>query len=244
MSSTLRIALVGEGVTDYVVLNAAIESMLNGQSFDMKLLQPEGSVAFTGGGSAGPLGGGWKGVYKWCLQSAARGSGHVSDDPIFVSYDLLVVHLDADVAAKDPSNDKIDPIRELAGYLPCEQPCPPASATTGPLRAVILSWLGEAQTPPRTVLCTPSKSTEAWVMAACFPRDRQMATLGWECHPTPANRLAQQPKRDRFSKTHAEYEKRSPELQAKWPDIAARLSEAGRFQNDFTVAAHLVTRAL
>ena len=52
MSSTVRIAVVAEGVTDYEVLRAAIESMLNGHSFDMKLLQPEGSVAFTG---AAPL---------------------------------------------------------------------------------------------------------------------------------------------------------------------------------------------
>jgi hypothetical protein len=58
MSSTIRIALVGEGVTDFEVLRAAIDSMLNGRSFDLKLLQPEGSVAFTGGGDAGPLGGG------------------------------------------------------------------------------------------------------------------------------------------------------------------------------------------
>ena len=50
MSSTMRIALVAEGVTDYEVLNAAIESMLAGQSFDLKLLQPEESVAFTGAG--------------------------------------------------------------------------------------------------------------------------------------------------------------------------------------------------
>src|ERR1700692_65308 len=57
MSNTLRIALVAEGVTDYEVLRAAVESMLNGQSFDIKLLQPEGSVAFTGAGNAGPRGG-------------------------------------------------------------------------------------------------------------------------------------------------------------------------------------------
>jgi hypothetical protein len=236
MSSTLRIALVGEGVTDYVVLSAAIESMLNGRSFDMKLLQPEGSVAFTSGGSAGPLGGGWKGVYKWCLQSAARGSGHVSGDPVFESYDLLVLHLDADVAGEDPANHKKHPIPALAGHLPCEQPCPPASATTNRIRAVLLTWLGETVTPPRTVLCTPSKSTEAWVMAVCFPSDSEMIGKGWECHPKPATRLGQQPQKKRFSKTRAEYEKRQAQFQAGWPDIAARLSEAARFQDDFTTA--------
>jgi len=48
MSETVRIALVAEGVTDYEVVRAAVWSMLKGRSFDLKLLQPEGSVAFTG----------------------------------------------------------------------------------------------------------------------------------------------------------------------------------------------------
>jgi hypothetical protein len=112
MSSAVRIALVAEGITDYVVLRAAVESMLDGRSFILTLLQPEGSVAFTGAGEAGPLGGGWKGVHKWCLQSAARGGGSLSGDPLFIGHDLLVVHLDADVAGED-----------MAGHLPCAQPC-------------------------------------------------------------------------------------------------------------------------
>jgi len=107
MSSTLRIALVAEGITDYVVLNAAIESMLNGRSFILNPLQPEGSVAFTGGGDAGPLGGGWKGVYKWSRQSTLRGGGRLTGDPLFIKHDLLVLHLDADVAGEYPENDRI-----------------------------------------------------------------------------------------------------------------------------------------
>ena len=83
MSSPVRIALVSEGITDYVVLKAAIESMLDGRSFILTLLQPEGSVAFSGGGNAGPFGGGWKGVHRWCLQSAVRGGGRLSGDPLF-----------------------------------------------------------------------------------------------------------------------------------------------------------------
>src|SRR5208283_5212656 len=129
--------------------------------FDLKLLQPEGSVAFMGGGDAGPFGGGWKGVYSWCLQAAQRGDGNLSRDPLFISYDLLVLHLDADVADEDPANQRVDPIPSLAGVLPCARDCPPASATTHPLRRVLLSWAGETQAPRQTVLCTPSKSTEA-----------------------------------------------------------------------------------
>lgn len=236
MSDTLRIALVAEGVTDYEFLNAAIESMLNGRSFVLTLLQPEGSIAFTGGGNAGSFGGGWKGMYRWCIQAVQRSGGKLSDDPLFLGQDLLLLHLDADVAGEDPSNSTIDPVQELAGMLPCEQPCPPPTATTDSLRNVMLSWVGEALTPPKTVLCTPSKSTEAWVMAACFPKDKEMVKQGWECHAKPESRLGQQPVRKRFAKNQHDYSEQKSEFQAKWPSVVARLTEARRFQDDFMAA--------
>ncbi|WP_306598843.1 hypothetical protein [Geothrix sp. 21YS21S-2] len=236
MSRTIRIALVAEGITDYVFLDAAIRAMLGNQSFDLKLLQPEESVAFTGGGDAGQLGGGWKGVYKWCLQAVQRSEGDFKSDPLFIGYDLLLIHLDADVAGEDPANSPKAPIVELADLLPCEQPCPPPSATTNELRRVLLSWLGETSPPPRTILCTPSKSTEAWVMAIFFPTDREMTRKGWECHPKPENRLGQQPIKVRFSKNFSDYEARNPGIQAGWQSVVARLSEASRFQDEFLAA--------
>lgn len=236
MSNTVRIALVAEGITDYEVINSAISAMLGDRSFDLKLLQPEGSVAFTGGGNAGIFGGGWKGVYKWCLQATQRGDGKLSGDPIFINYDLLLLHLDADVASENPSQDAFAPIEQLAGILPCEQPCPPASATTDPLRSILLSWVGETHTPPNTILCTPSKSTEAWVMAIFFPNDSEMKKHGWECHGKPENRLRQQPKQHRFAKKHEDYRNRAKKLQEGWPIIIKILTEARRFHDDFTAA--------
>lgn len=236
MSNTLRIALVAEGVTDRAVLNAAIESMLNGRSFILSLLQPEGSVAFSDGGNAGPFGGGWIGVYRWCLQATQRSGGKLSDDPLFFGYDLLLLHLDADVAGEDPANSPIAPIPELAGVLPCEQPCPLPSTTTNALREIILSWVGETTIPPKTVLCTPSKSTEAWVMAAIFPNDKEVVKPSWECYPKPENRLGQQPKKKRFAKNQSDYEVRKSELRDAWPSVVARLTEARRFQDDFVAA--------
>lgn len=233
MSETLRIALVAEGVTDFVVLNAAMESMLEGRSFDLKLLQPEGSVAFAGSGDAGQFGGGWRGVHKWCLQARERSSGGIRDDVLFTAYDLLVLHLDADVAGEDPANYSVYEISGLAGVLPCDRPCPPASDTTDRLRQVLLSWIGESMEPPRIVLCTPSKCTEAWMLAIFFPDDKQMIKMGWECHPKPEGRLAQQPKAQRFSKNQSDYDRRSGAIQDGWPRIANHLSEAGRFQEAF-----------
>lgn len=236
MSDTLRIALIAEGVTDYEILHAAIEAMLGDRSFVLTLLQPEGSIAFTGGGNAGTFGGGWKGVYRWCIQAVQRSEGRLRDDPLFLGQDLLLLHLDADVAGEDPAKCPIDPIPELAGILPCEQTCPPPTATTNSLRAVILSWIGETQIPPKTILCTPSKSTEAWVMAAFFPLDKEMIRHGWECHPKPERRLGQQPVRVRFAKNQWDYAERKSSFQQSWPSVVASLSEARRFQNEFMAA--------
>jgi hypothetical protein len=232
MSELLRIALVAEGVTDYAVIHAAVAAMLNGRPFDMKLLQPEGSIAFTSAGDAGPLGGGWKGVYRWCRQAVERSGGKVSDDPLFWSYDLLLLHLDADVADETPPSD----MPELADVLPCAQHCPPPQATTNALRNVMLLWLGEPAMPPKTVFCTPSKSTEAWIMAIFFPNDSAMPKKGWECYSKPENRLRQQPKNQRFSKNWQDYTTRKPQIQSDWPLIVARLAEAERFQTDFLAA--------
>ena len=236
MSNSMRIALVAEGVTDYEVIKAVIEAMLDGRSFDIKLLQPEESVAFTGAGNAGPFGGGWRGVYKWCLQAAKRGGGSLRGDPLFASYDILVLHLDADVATEDPANYRVNPITSLAGILPCERPCPPPINTTNKLRQIMLNWTGEAITPPQTVLCTPSKCIEAWVVAIFFPHDGQMIRKGWECHPDPASRLAQQRRPLRFAKNQADYQSRGKGLQEGWPRIATRLTEARRFQDEFIAA--------
>ena len=233
MSDTLRIALVSEGVTDYEFLHAAVDSMLAGRSFILKLLQPDDSIAFTGSGDAGELGGGWRGVYQWCLQATERNDGGIHSDPIFDAYDLLIVHLDADVAAEDPANHKTHPIPALKGILPCVKKCPPASDTTVSLRNIMLVWLGESHPPPRTVFCTPSKSLEAWLLAIFFPSDRQMIRSGWECYPTPELRLSQQSKTVRFKKTQAEYRSRHNEIRKGWPKLASRLSEAKRFQDEF-----------
>ena len=231
MSDVVRIGLVAEGPTDAIVIRSAIQAILGHDRFTLQLLQPDDSDAFIGG--FGPHGGGWKGVGRWCLQAVERnGPGGLCGDLLFGQHDLLIVHLDADVAGERPT-----PECGLTG-LPCERPCPPASATTDALRDVLLQWLGLGETglPEKTVFCIPSKSTEAWVMKAFFPTDCEMARRGQECHPKPEDRLGQQPKKKRFAKTRSEYREREPKLVTAWPLITQRLGEARRFQTDFEVA--------
>jgi hypothetical protein len=236
MSNPLRISLVAEGVTDYVVLKAAIEVVLNGRAYNLKLLQPDESVAFTGQGKAGVFGGGWPGVLKWMLATVGR-AGNLANDPLFLNTDILILHLDADVASVLPAQNNDQSIAGLVNDLPCAVACPPASDTTDRLRTLMLKWVGEVMVPPNTVLCTPSKSTEAWVVALFFPTDKEMNQRGLECHPNPAKRLAVQPKAVRFPKSEKAYVDRYQQFKNGWPWLVGQLSEAQRFQNDFAAAA-------
>jgi hypothetical protein len=233
MSEPLRIALVAEGETDKVVVGAAIAALVGDRSYVLRLLQPEDSLAlgpvepFTGLKS-----GGWGGVYHWCHGVVQR-SGQLREDALFMAYDILILHLDADVAGKKYSDCSIiDPVNDL----PCEQPCPPPAGTTDKLRQVLLRWCGETAVPPQTVLCTPSKSTEAWVVAALFPQDAEMQRKGWECHPNPESRLGVQPLAARIRKSKADYQSKQQDITAAWGRLRIDLSEAGRFSTDFVNA--------
>ena len=238
MSDPLRIALVAEGPTDEVVIQSALRSILNGRPFVLNQIFPATSAAFD------EMGTGWVGVYRWCHQSAERGGGSLSGDQLIFgagNYDLLVLHLDADVAGFDYADGALNPL-PTDGVLPCDRPCPPPSATTDELRSVLLSWCGEGTTPPRTVICMPSKSTEAWVIAALFPNDTAMIE-GIECYTNPESRLGQQPKAVRLRKKKREYLTRTNDLEKAWPRIAApaELTEAYRFQAEVLAAMTLST---
>lgn len=89
--SDLRIALVAEGPTDYVVIEAALKSVL-AKPFTMELLQPEATQ--------GIMGTGWCGVLKWCQEAHQRHHGSIDTDPTLVGFDLIIIHLDVDVASK------------------------------------------------------------------------------------------------------------------------------------------------
>ncbi len=224
MSEPLRVALVAEGPTDRIVLDAALRAMLDQRPFILKQLHPEGSSVFN------ELGTGWVGVYRWCKQSARRGGGRLSSDRlVFNSYDILILHLDADVAGFQYEDGQIQP-EPSDRQLPCELPCPPAADTTDVLRLVLLSWFGEDEAPANVVICTPSKNTETWVVKALFPNDKAMRK-NIECFPDPESRLGQQPKQKRIRKSQRHYQDHSEDLRRAWPQLLV-LTEAVRFQRE------------
>lgn len=227
MSNPFRVAVVAEGPTDKIIVEAAISNLFGDRPFILRQLQPEESLAF------GPTGAGWGGVHRWCRQASARAGGPIRNDPLFLTYDLLVLHLDAEVAGENYANARItDP----ANDLPCSQPCPPPDASTNALRRVMLRWIGETDVPPKTVFCTPSTMTETWVLCALYPAVVATIPGNVECFPTPDHILQAQPKAGRLVKSgrkiRSVYQERAREIKQAWDQVRDRCSEAERFSTD------------
>lgn len=233
MSEPLRIAAAAEGPTDVIVLEAILGALLPDTDFEVQPLQPEGSVAF-GSAPSSKTGAGWVGVYRWSRQAVSEGGGSVSGSLALLNHDLLIVHVDADVAGKTYADGDI----RDAPYedLPCERPCPPPHGTTNALRRVVLKWLGEQKRPSQVVLCTPSKSIEAWVLTAICPENNVVRRDDWECRPNPEGQLATLPVRQRFKKRPEAYRGKQGEIKEGWPKVSARLTEAARFEAEFLAA--------
>ena len=163
----------------------------------------------------------------------------MSGASILSNHDVLIVHVDADVAGETYASGNI---RDApCDDLPCEAPCPPPDRTTNVLRAVVLNWLGEHERSPRVVLCMPSKSIEAWVLAAIWPHNKMVQRDDWECRSNPERQLAALPKRRRFKKRPADYRRKQNEIEKAWPRVSARLTEAGRFKAEFLAAVRTAT---
>lgn len=94
------------------------------------------------------------GVKAWCAEYSGEDLELFLQADLGQEYDGLIVHLDA----------------SMAWNLEIDEPCPPASATTEPLRRVIVEdWLQLTSQPSFLVLATPSKTTDARVVAAIDP---------------------------------------------------------------------------
>jgi len=219
--SELRVALVAEGPTDRVVIEAALKAIL-ARPFTLALLQPESTRPL--------LGGGWCGVFKWCREFAARSHLSLESDPTLPGFDLFVIHLDADVADMRYA-DGGAPVEEAAQGmppLPCSHPCPPPARTVDELRQRLLAWLGIARLGPKTALCVPSKAVDAWLAAGVLDPPHPLLE-DIECSFKVESNLASLPKAQRIHKTRREYQARASTITDSWTAITARCSQAARF---------------
>jgi len=225
--SDLLIALVAEGPTDYEVIEAALKSVL-AKPFTMRLLQPEATL--------GIMGAGWCGVLKWCQAAHQRHQlhhGSLDTDPTLVGFDLIIIHLDVDVASKQ-YDDCGGPLAAIAqdsnwGSLRCKQPCPPVSDTVNLLGEVIKSWLGQVTPGDRTLFCLPAQSSGTWLAAAVLDSSDPLLA-NCECDLTLESRLEQLPKDRRIKKKPRDYRSHAPHITQKWLQVKQICTQAEDFE--------------
>ncbi len=224
MSEPLRIALVAEGPTDYELIHAALLAVLP-QPFHMTLLHPEVTRPRFGGG--------WGGVLKWCHDTSLRHTGPLSQDPTLSLFDLIILHVDADVATSaytDYGSD-LAALAQGSGWraLPCAQPCPPAADTCAALAQVLSGWLGSVVADARTVFCIPAQSTGAWLACAVLPPESPWLQ-GAECRLELENQLAILPKGQRIRKNPSDYRKHAVKLTSNWAAVKNICLQAAVFE--------------
>ena len=229
--SDFRVALVAEGRTDAIIVQAALKALLP-RAFVLTQLQPEPTRP--------KLETGWGGVLRWCLDFAKRGHSRFEDDPTLPGFDLFVVHVDADVAdcAYGDVSNQIAEIAMQRGWpaLPKGLPCPPPTGGADAMRTCLLSWAGLTAPGPKTVFCVPSKAIEAWLVAGTFG-DGHKLLPGLECNGNVNGQLAALPKAERLKKTAREYRAHEDKITGEWSVVRQRCTQAERFSKDVAAVA-------
>lgn len=223
--SDLRIALVAEGPTDRVLIEASLKAVLGQQTFVLNQLQPEATSPFFGSG--------WGGVLKWCAATAQRWTGSLDGDPLLAGFDLLIIHLDTDVAHQSYANcgEAVEDMAQNWPVLPCGQPCPPVATTCAALQAVLEGWLNPAVLGAKTVVCIPAQSTGTWLAAAVLPSAHALLS-SVECNPAVEDSLSYLPlKQGRIKKTSREYRANADAIHQQWNQVKALCGQAAQFEN-------------
>jgi len=234
MSDLLRIGFVAEGPTDFVVLNAAVRSLLGDVDFTPTLISPLVDQSL-----AAQTGGGWAKAYLWCRQMLKDAGGDARASGLFKQHEILVIQVDADVADKKYTDDQriTDPPQDLPLHLPCDKPCktpcPRPREITNALRSVILGWLNETAMPPQTVVCVPSRSIETWVLVALFPDDPTAVRTNIECRRDCEVRLKTHGLIKSGQKLIKAYKANENAMVAAWGAVRERCAEADRFSEEF-----------
>lgn len=224
--SDLRIALVSEGPTDDVLLESALKAILGQQTFVLTLLRPEATNP--------DFGGGWGGVLKWCAATAKRWDGLLEDDPLLVNFDLLIIHLDADVAHQAYANCG-PAVEAMASHnnwpvLPCNQPCPPVEQTCKALQSVLTGWLSPVVLGAKTVVCLPAQSTGAWLAVATLPSTHALLS-NVECNQAVEDSLGSLTKQLKVKKSVLGYRAKADAIRQHWNQVKALCGQAAHFES-------------
>ncbi len=167
------IGIVSEGPTDYLVLRLVIDK-ITGEENRYLPLQPETDMM-------GRYGNGWKGVWKWCKETAPL---DVIMDSIQPRIDIVVIQMDGDVIRKEKEvhclcestacgeKGKKFPLyceNSVVGMCPIEIPCHSHSSEIEDVikhGKQVLDETINMSDKSRVVVTIPCDSTDTWIIAA------------------------------------------------------------------------------
>ncbi len=233
--SEIRIGVAAEGPTDIVVIQAALDKIIDGP-FVLTQLQPETSESLADN-LFGRRGTGWGGVYQWCRQVVSMDAS-IFDNPSLVTFDAIIVHVYADVGRQNYAQANIQnpPKKDL----PCNLPCPPASDTVRNLETVVLGWLNlENGRIERLILCIPSQSIESWIGVAKYGKAAPDILEEIECDLQFERFLAAKPAKERIirirngkaKKLKKKYEENMHLVRDNWEFVEQNCPQALIFRN-------------
>lgn len=166
------IGIASEGPTDYMVIKTVIDK-ITGEDNRYLPLQPEPDMM-------GRYGNGWKGVWRWCKETAPL---EKIMDEIHPRIDIVIIQMDGDVVRKEKEvhcrcdSTKCDD-KGKAFPLYCEKaksecsaeiPCQSHNSDVDDIMSHGIHVLREALNVTddrRIVITIPCDSTDAWVAAA------------------------------------------------------------------------------
>ena len=167
------IGIVSEGPTDHMVLKAAIDR-ITGEENRYLSLQPEPDMM-------GRFGNGWKGVWRWCKETA---SINMLMQEVQPAIDAIVIQMDGDVIRKEKEahclckstacedKRKVFPLycekvkdEKCPVELPCESHENGIKGRVDHGVSILTAAMGEADMTHISIVI-PCDSTDAWVVAA------------------------------------------------------------------------------
>jgi len=224
-----RIAVVAEGKTDFIAIEAVLKAVL-AVPFVLNRLPGEEIIAGTGEG--------WGGVLKWCHSMAnlakAGNFTQLKMLPGLENYDAVIIHLDADVSGMSYQNYGHE-VASLAlknqwHVLPCQQPT--LTATRRNLHHVIASWLSPILlTAPENLLCLPAQAMESWLASAVLPGGHNLL-INIENNGNLEAQLKVLGKKIRIKKDTLTYRQKAPAITKEWARVKQICTQAALFDAD------------
>ena len=235
------IGIVAEGPRDYDMLVRLIDS-ITGEEHHYQRIQPQPDAD-------GELGNGWKGVWKWCETHRE----YLKDYFYSISprLDMLIIHMDGDVARKEKEvhchcktvycdlYGNTHPLKcsglikkECSIKMPCRLHEPSPQGYASFLKEFLEKQTGADDELPICFL-TPCDSTDTWIVAACEEREQyESIDDPWESVICHAPCYCGVHMRNRPKKSSRPYNELISIVERNWSSVRKRCPQAEAFTND------------